>query len=62
MSRLLYAETPLVIRDKSIAEKYQKNWELHGGHSERWNVKFPPPEAMVSPTKPPHGNVAHEDR
>jgi phosphatidylserine/phosphatidylglycerophosphate/cardiolipin synthase-like enzyme len=33
------AENRLVIHDKAIAEKYQRNWELHSGHSESYAGK-----------------------
>ena len=28
------AENLLVVRDRKLAERYIKNWEEHGGHSE----------------------------
>ena len=33
------AENLLVIRDESIAEKYQRNWDLHRGHSKPYAGK-----------------------
>lgn len=33
------AENLLVIRDKTIAEKYTRNWEIHAEHSEKYEGK-----------------------
>lgn len=33
------AENLLVIRDKTLAEKYIKNWQEHAGHSDPYVVK-----------------------